>query len=105
VNRPLVRQVDPDFSRTVLVNTKFDNRVKEFRDAESTNKYLQGENLPQRKKPFFISMPVQRNLNPQQFTEAMKECYLADYRRLLNVHFDEQRCFVLSNKCNINEEE
>jgi len=27
-SRPIVRQIDPTFSRTVLVNTKFDNRVK-----------------------------------------------------------------------------
>lgn len=83
--------MDPEFSRTILVNTKFDNRVKEFRDAESTNKYLQGENLPSGKKPFFISMPVKRNLTPQHFADAMKECYLADYRHLLHVHFDEER--------------
>jgi GTPase SAR1 family protein len=91
ISRPLVRQVDPDFSRTILVNTKFDNRVKEFRDAESTNKYLQGENLPSGKKPFFISMPVRRNLDPRHFADAMKECYLTDYRQLLNVRFDEKR--------------
>ncbi len=27
-SRPIVREIDRDFSRTVLINTKFDNRVK-----------------------------------------------------------------------------
>jgi hypothetical protein len=27
-SRPIVRQIDPNFTRSVLVNTKFDNRVK-----------------------------------------------------------------------------
>lgn len=37
-----MQRVDPGFSRTILVNTKFDNRVKEFRDKESAEKYMKG---------------------------------------------------------------
>lgn len=52
VSRPLVQRVDPNFSRTILVNTKFDNRVKELRDKNSADGYLTGENLPEGVKPF-----------------------------------------------------
>lgn len=90
VSRPIVAQVDPLFQRTVLVNTKFDNRVKELRDAEQSNSYLKGEGLPEGKRPFFISMPVRRNLDPQRFKDQMKESYLNDMRNLLMTDFDEK---------------
>lgn len=40
VSRPLARTVDPALARTILVNTKFDNRIKELTDAQMANKYL-----------------------------------------------------------------
>ncbi|XP_049849889.1 dynamin-like protein C [Schistocerca gregaria] len=89
-SRPLISRIDPDFERTLIVNTKFDNRVKELRDSASANKYLRGEGLPQSKRPFFISMPVRRNLSPAQFKAEMRECYLQDLRTLLTVGFDEE---------------
>lgn len=89
-SRPIVRRFDPTFSRTVLVNTKFDNRVKELRTPESAAKYLMGENLPEGKKPFFISLPVRRNLDSERFRDGIKECYLDDFRRLLEIKFQEQ---------------
>eukprot|EP01133_Synstelium_polycarpum_P000414 gene414-491_t len=91
ISRPLVRKLDPDFSRTILVNTKFDNRVKELRTRESAHKYLEGEGIIATKKPFFISLPLKRGLEPYRFKEAMKDSYLEDYRRLLEVSFDESR--------------
>lgn len=88
-SRPIVREIDRDFSRTVLINTKFDNRVKvsscwfleelssdlisafqELRDKESAEKYLQAENLPANKRPFFISMPLRRGLDPVSFAHV-----------------------------------
>lgn len=96
VSRPIAKQIDPDFSRTsmcefevfeysstpflrsnvshlpiciyiVLINTKFDNRVKELRNRDSAEKYLSGENLPAGCKPFFISMPLRRNMESGRF--------------------------------------
>jgi hypothetical protein len=75
----------------VLVNTKFDNRVKELRDDASAEDYLRGENLPPGKQAFFISMPVRRNLDSRTFLEAVKTSYLEDYRSLLEVRIDEKR--------------
>lgn len=77
------------------MNTKFDNRVKELRTPESAAKYLSGENLPEDKKPFFISLPVRRNLDSERFREAIKSCYLDDYRRLLEIKFDEEQCVII----------
>lgn len=77
----------PSFS---LVNTKFDNRVKELRSPEAASKYMTGENLPEGKRPFFISLPVRRNLDSERFRESIKDCYLDDYRRLLEIKFDEE---------------
>ena len=118
VSRPLVRRVDPAFARTVfartvLVNTKFDNRLKELSDASMANKYLSAEDANTTNtnsantssgganitsgcgnKPFFVSLPVERGYSarrPEEFQRAMRECYLEDYRRLLRVGFDEGR--------------
>ncbi|KAN0025352.1 hypothetical protein ACTFIU_003613 [Dictyostelium citrinum] len=91
ISRPLVKKIDPDFSRTILVNTKFDNRVKELRNRESAHKYLEGEGIIAQKKPFFISLPLKRNLETHRFKDAMKECFLDDYRKLLEIGFDENR--------------
>nr|QYA18543.1 dynamin 1-like protein [Clandestinovirus] len=91
-SRPFVQRVDPNLERTVVVCTKFDNRVKEMRDADSTNAYLDGEGMPAGVRPFFVSMPVSRNLgNPNKFALVTQDCYLNDYRQLLEVKFDEKR--------------
>ncbi|KAF2073270.1 hypothetical protein CYY_005432 [Polysphondylium violaceum] len=91
ISRPLVKKIDQDFSRTILISTKFDNRVKELRNRESAHKYLEGEGIVAKKKPFFISLPLKRNLEPHKFKEAMKDCFLEDYRKLLEVNIDEAR--------------
>eukprot|EP01126_Amoeba_proteus_P059029 TRINITY_DN7681_c0_g1_i3.p1 TRINITY_DN7681_c0_g1~~TRINITY_DN7681_c0_g1_i3.p1 ORF type:complete len:528 (-),score=130.82 TRINITY_DN7681_c0_g1_i3:1432-3015(-) len=94
LSRPLIKTVDPEFSRTILVNTKFDNRVKELRDFESANKYLEGEGLPSWKRPFFISMPLRRNLDPKRFAEEIDECYLQDFQDLLRINFNEEKYYA-----------
>eukprot|EP00027_Filamoeba_sp_ATCC50430_P017323 CAMPEP_0168573610 /NCGR_PEP_ID=MMETSP0413-20121227/18631_1 /TAXON_ID=136452 /ORGANISM="Filamoeba nolandi, Strain NC-AS-23-1" /LENGTH=604 /DNA_ID=CAMNT_0008606881 /DNA_START=1 /DNA_END=1816 /DNA_ORIENTATION=- len=91
VSRPMAKQIDPDFSRTILVNTKFDNRVKELRNKDSADKYLSGENLPEGAKPFFISMPLRRDLDSNRFRDAIREAFLDDYSKLLEVGFDEDK--------------
>lgn len=89
VSRPIAREIDPDFSRTILINTKFDNRVKELRNKESADKYMTGENLPPNTRPFFISMPVRRNLDSNRFKNAIRDSFLEDYQKLLESEFDE----------------
>ena len=89
-SRPIVKAIDPQFSRTILVNTKFDNRVKEFRTSDSINNYFKGEDLPEGIKPFFISMPLRRGLNINRYQENMKECFLEDYEKLIEIGFNEK---------------
>lgn len=69
---------------------QFDNRVKELRDAASAAKYLEGEGLPPGKRAFFISMPLRRNLDPEQFSRQIKAAYLDDLERLLELRVDER---------------
>eukprot|EP01102_Stenamoeba_stenopodia_P000621 TRINITY_DN10596_c0_g1_i1.p1 TRINITY_DN10596_c0_g1~~TRINITY_DN10596_c0_g1_i1.p1 ORF type:complete len:881 (+),score=221.50 TRINITY_DN10596_c0_g1_i1:184-2826(+) len=92
VSRPLIKRVDPNLARTILINTKFDNRVKELRNKEQADKYLAGEGL-NGKKPFFISLPLKRDLDQKEFKQAIREAYLADVRHLLESHYDEKQFF------------
>jgi hypothetical protein len=80
-----------EHQNTYVIHLRFDNRVKELRTPEEANKYLSGEGLPPNKKPFFISLPVHRNLDSKEFKDAIRACYLADYKSLLSIRFDEKR--------------
>ena len=75
----------------MLINTKFDNRVKELRDGESAAMYLKGENLPTNTKPFFISLPYRRHLDDRKFQDEISECYLRDIEELIRIECDERR--------------
>ncbi|ELP83476.1 hypothetical protein EIN_376410 [Entamoeba invadens IP1] len=92
VSRPIVREVDPEFKRTVLINTKFDNRVKELTDKNSVDVYLSGDKLIiGDKKPFFISLPCKRNISMEQYPDYITDSYISDYRQLLEIGFEEQK--------------
>ena len=90
VSRPIIMQTDPEFQRTILINTKFDNRVKEFSNARAANKYMAGEYVTLKKKPFFISLPIRRGLDDDAFQSAIADAYLQDYRSVLEVGADEK---------------
>lgn len=92
ISRPIVKEVDPHFSRTVLINTKFDNRVKELTDSTSVDTYLNGDPLIiGEQKPFFISLPCKRNIGMEHFSDYIQDSYINDYRQLLEIGFDESR--------------
>jgi hypothetical protein len=74
-----------------LVNTKFDNRVKELRNKQSADGYMNGENLPPNARPFFVSMPIRRNLDSGRYKDLVREAFLEDYEKLLEVNFDEKK--------------
>lgn len=90
-SRPFVQRLDPELQRTILVCTKFDNRVKELRDSECADRYLAGEGIPQSKLPFFVSLPLKRNLDSRHFKTEINECYLRDYQELLTCRFNEEK--------------
>lgn len=57
----IVQEVDPHFQRTVMVCSKFDNRLKEFSERWEVDKYLSASGyLPPSVKPFFVALPKDR---------------------------------------------
>lgn len=62
-----------------------------MRTKQSADIYLSGENLPVGTKPFFVSMPLRRNMQAARFKESMKESYLDDYEKLIESDFDEEK--------------
>lgn len=36
-------------------------------------------------------MPIRRNLDPRRYKEEIDECYLADFKELLRIRFDEDK--------------
>ena len=59
----VVQEVDPTFSRTVMVCSKFDNRMREFKERWEVDKFLSASGyLPAKVKPFFVALPADRNI-------------------------------------------
>lgn len=65
--------------------------MKELRSPDEAHKYLSGEGLPSNKKPFFISLPIKRNLESKEFKLAIKEAFMSDLKLLLSIRFDEKK--------------
>ncbi|KAI3431622.1 hypothetical protein D9Q98_004671 [Chlorella vulgaris] len=58
----IIQEVDPHFQRTVMVASKFDNRLKEFSERWEVDKYLAASGyLPPNVKPFFVALPKDRS--------------------------------------------
>lgn len=54
----VLAEVDPDFTRTIVVASKFDNRLKEFGERWEVDRYLAAAGyLPPSVQPFFIALP------------------------------------------------
>lgn len=47
--------------------------------------------MPANKKPFYISLPIDRDLDTHEFKDAIRECYINDYQSLLKSRFDENK--------------
>ncbi|XP_062090455.1 dynamin-related protein 5A [Humulus lupulus] len=57
-----IRDIDPTFRRTVIVVSKFDNRLKEFSDRWEVDRYLSASGyLGDSTHPFFVALPKDRN--------------------------------------------
>eukprot|EP00892_Ulva_mutabilis_P000651 jgi/Ulvmu1/10587/UM065_0041.1 len=90
----VVQEVDPTFSRTVMVCSKFDNRMREFKERWEVDKFLSASGyLPTKVKPFFVALPADRNIvNAEMWRRQINEVDIQtlDY---LNAHisggFDE----------------
>lgn len=59
----VVQEVDPTFARTVMVCSKFDNRMREFKESWEVDKFLSASGyLPTKVKPFFVALPADRSI-------------------------------------------
>ncbi|GMJ10180.1 Dynamin related protein 5A [Hibiscus trionum] len=57
-----IREIDPTFRRTIIVVSKFDNRLKEFSDRWEVDRYLSASGyLGENTRPFFVALPKERN--------------------------------------------
>ncbi|KVI02260.1 dynamin-related protein 5A [Cynara cardunculus var. scolymus] len=53
-----IREIDPTFRRTVIVVSKFDNRLKEFSERREVDSYLSASGyLGENTQPFFVALP------------------------------------------------
>ncbi|KAL8171912.1 LOW QUALITY PROTEIN: hypothetical protein V2J09_023716 [Rumex salicifolius] len=60
-----IRDIDPTFRRTIVVVSKFDNRLKEFGDRWEVDRYLSASGyLGDNVKPFFVALPKDRSTIP-----------------------------------------
>lgn len=89
-SRPIVQEFDPQLTRTIFVQTKFDNRRKQFTTTTEAEKYLKGEEIGGHKNVpiFFISLPSGvdgRNLSADVFNKALKKVHLKDFQTLLKL--------------------
>ncbi|KAF3676151.1 Dynamin-related protein 5A [Capsicum annuum] len=56
-----IREIDPSFRRTVIVVSKFDNRLKEFTERWEVDRYLSASGyLGENTRPFFVALPKDR---------------------------------------------
>lgn len=85
IMRPIVTQVDPQLKRTILIATKFDNRVKELRSRDEAVQYLRGEGLPANARAFFLSLPVERHAAPAELQDLIEMRYISDYEHLVGI--------------------
>ncbi|KAJ3671000.1 hypothetical protein LUZ60_008426 [Juncus effusus] len=56
-----IREIDPNFKRTIIVVSKFDNRLKEFTEKWEIDSYLSASGyLGDNTHPFFVALPKDR---------------------------------------------
>ncbi|XP_030549718.1 dynamin-related protein 5A isoform X2 [Rhodamnia argentea] len=91
-----IREIDPCFRRTVIVVSKFDNRLKEFNDRWEVDRYLSasgylGENI----HPFFVALPKDRTtVSNEEFRRQIfkvDEEVLRHLREGIKGGFDEEK--------------
>ncbi|GMH41703.1 hypothetical protein BSKO_09613 [Bryopsis sp. KO-2023] len=91
----VVMEVDPNFQRTVVVASKFDNRLKEFRHQWEVDKYLSATGyLPPNVKPFFVALPKDRAITTsaewRQQIQDVDESIFTFLREKVEGGFDEE---------------
>ncbi|KAD2394462.1 hypothetical protein E3N88_41439 [Mikania micrantha] len=58
-----IRDIDPTFRRTIIVVSKFDNRLKEFTERWEVDRYLSASGyLGENTQPFFVALPKETTI-------------------------------------------
>ncbi|THF96841.1 dynamin-related protein 5A-like [Camellia sinensis] len=91
-----IREIDPTFRRTVIVVSKFDNRLKEFSDRWEVDRYLTASGyLGENTRPFFVALPKERNtVSNDEFRRQISQVDLEILRHLregVKGGFDEEK--------------
>ncbi|XP_061370760.1 dynamin-related protein 5A [Gastrolobium bilobum] len=91
-----IREIDPTFRRTVIVVSKFDNRLKEFSDRWEVDRYLSASGyLGESTRPFFVALPKDRgNISNDEFRRQISQVDLEVVHHLREVvkgGFDEEK--------------
>ncbi|KAK7244279.1 hypothetical protein RIF29_39099 [Crotalaria pallida] len=91
-----IREIDPTFRRTVIVVSKFDNRLKEFSDRWEVDRYLSASGyLGDSTRPFFVALPKDRgNVSNDEFRQQISLVdseVLHHLREVINGGFDEEK--------------
>ncbi|GAB2230784.1 hypothetical protein Droror1_Dr00015076 [Drosera rotundifolia] len=103
-----VREIDPTFRRTVVVVSKFDNRLKEFNDRWEVDRYLSasgylGENI----HPFFVALPKDRNtISNEEFRKQISHVDSEVKRHLrdgVKGGYDEEKFGTFIGFCSLRE--
>ncbi|EIE25943.1 hypothetical protein COCSUDRAFT_35468 [Coccomyxa subellipsoidea C-169] len=92
----VVQELDPHFQRTIVVASKFDNRLKEFAERWEVDRYLSAAGyLSANVKPFFVALPKERTIIKssewrEQIQAVDRDC-LQHLRKEIAGGFDEER--------------
>ncbi|KAI5420408.1 dynamin-related protein 5A [Lathyrus oleraceus] len=91
-----IREIDPSFRRTIIVVSKFDNRLKEFSDRSEVDRYLSASGyLGDNTHPFFVALPKDRgNISNEDFRRQISNVDLEVMHHLrdgVQGGFDEEK--------------
>ncbi len=88
----LIKQVDPEFTRTTFVYTKFHFHLSRFTSTRHTNRYLQGALPPDIARCFFTSLLPSRVRakfpDSQPFQLKLHQAIARDLRALEQLQYD-----------------
>ncbi|KAJ4976631.1 hypothetical protein NE237_001737 [Protea cynaroides] len=91
-----IREIDPTFRRTIIVVSKFDNRLKEFSDRWEVDRYLSASGyLGDSIHPFFVALPKDRGtVSNEEFRRQISHVdteVLRHLREGVSGGFDEEK--------------
>lgn len=91
-----IRAVDPTLRRTIVVVSKFDNRLKEFGERWEVDRYLGASGyLGENTKPFFVALPKDRgNITNEEFRKQIAHVdaeVIRHLRESVSGGFDEEQ--------------